>query len=69
MDTGTKLLFDYLRDVIYDPENAKLDFENLPKDMHEFGKGMQYFADCVIEMTSFAKSLSKGEPGCKTAFP
>ena len=69
MDTSTKLLFDYLRDVIYDPENAKLDLDNLPEDMREFGKGMQYFADCVIEMTSFAKSLSKGELDVKPPSP
>ena len=69
MDTGTKLLFDYLRDVIYDPENAKLDLDSLSEDLCEIGKGMQYFADCVTEMTSFAKSLAKGELDVKPPSP
>ncbi len=61
VNSGTKLLFDYLRDVIYDPANARLDFEKLPEDFRELGKGLQFFAECVMETAALAKALSKGD--------
>ena len=61
MDSVESVLFDYLRDVIYRPADAFLDVEKLPENFHEFAKGMQYFAQCVIEAKDMALSLSKGD--------
>ncbi len=61
MNPGAEILYNYLRDVIYDPAHAALDFEKLPEDFLELGKGLQFFAECVTETTALAKELSKGD--------
>ena len=65
MRPDIETLFNYLRDVIYEPENAALNVEKLPEDIQEFGKGLQYFVDCVIEINTLATALSKGDLGSK----
>ena len=60
MDSGLQTLFDYLGKVIYEPENASLTIEELPEHMQEFGSGLQFFAECVMETTALALALSKG---------
>ncbi|MDR3280319.1 MAG: diguanylate cyclase [Synergistaceae bacterium] len=55
------ILFNYLRNLIYSPAKAKLDIERLPEGYRDFGKGLLYFAECVMETTAMAKSLSKGD--------
>lgn len=54
-------LFTYLRNVIYDPANAELNLDELPESFHEFGKGLHFFSQCVIQTMTLAKSLSRGE--------
>ena len=61
MDTVAEILFQYLRDVIYDPANASLDLEKLPESFQDFGNGLRYFATCVMETKSLALALSKGD--------
>jgi diguanylate cyclase (GGDEF)-like protein len=60
-DPTSKILFDYLRDVIYNPSHAKLDIEHLPPDFQDFGKGIVFFVECVREITSLAKDLTNGD--------
>jgi len=60
MDSGLKTLFDYLGQVIYEPDNASLVIEDLPEHLQEFGSGLKFFADCVMETTAFALAMSKG---------
>ncbi|MDR3255653.1 MAG: diguanylate cyclase [Synergistaceae bacterium] len=55
------ILFAYLRDVIYSPDKASMDLETLPEEFQNFGKGLLYFVECVMETTALAKDLSKGE--------
>jgi len=55
------VLFNYLRDVIYEPENAVLNIEKLPEDLRELGSGLQFFSECVIEINRLASALSKGD--------
>ncbi|MDR1137998.1 MAG: diguanylate cyclase [Synergistaceae bacterium] len=55
------VLFNYLRDVLYNPQAAKLDIESLPENFRTLGKGLLYFSECVVEATAFAKALSRGE--------
>ncbi|MCL2480298.1 MAG: ATP-binding protein [Spirochaetaceae bacterium] len=61
MKPTAEILFNYLHDVIYDPPNAVLDVENLPEDFRDFGNGLQYFAECVMETKTLAQSLAKGD--------
>jgi PAS domain S-box-containing protein len=61
VDTAVKLLFDYIRDVIYNPTHAELDLEKLPQDFHDLGGGLQYLGECILETRKFANALSRGE--------
>jgi len=61
VETTADALFEYLRNVIYNPENAKLNTEDLSAEFRDLGEGLQYFADCVIVTKAFAQALSRGE--------
>ncbi|MDR1065374.1 MAG: diguanylate cyclase [Oscillospiraceae bacterium] len=60
----SEYLFEYLRDVLYDPARANMDLEKLPENFRELGQGLEFFADCVSETRTFAKFLAKGELNC-----
>ena len=61
MEQVGAVLFEYLRDVIYNPSNAKLEIEELPESFQDFGKGLRYFSECVMEAQLLAKALAKGD--------
>jgi PAS domain S-box-containing protein len=61
VDPAVKLLFDYIRDVIYNPAHAVLDVEELSPDFHDLGEGLKYLGDCILETRKFAHALSRGE--------
>ena len=56
-----KLLFEYLRQAIYSPDDVHIDLELLPPEFREFGEGLQFLAKCLGENKRFALALSKGE--------
>jgi PAS domain S-box-containing protein len=60
VDPAVKLLFDYIRDVIYNPSRAGLNVEKLPRDFHDLGEGLRYLGDCILETRKFANDLSRG---------
>jgi diguanylate cyclase (GGDEF)-like protein len=60
------MLFEYLRDLIYNPSKARLDVSQLPEEFVMLGKGLVYYAECVAETTALARDLSKGELDGKT---
>ncbi|MDR2349241.1 MAG: response regulator [Deltaproteobacteria bacterium] len=60
-DIALKILFDYLRDVIYNPTKAKLDPETLPGDARNLGLGIMFLAECIRETRAFANSLARGD--------
>jgi len=60
-ETTAGILFNYLRDVIYDYKNARLDIEKMPADFHDFANGLKYLADCLAEARDFSTTLSKGD--------
>ena len=60
MNRGADTLFEFIRNVIYDPENAELNLEDLPEDFQDIGKGIKYFAQCVLETRGLAQALAKG---------
>jgi PAS domain S-box-containing protein len=61
VDPAIKILFEYVRDVIYNPSHAVLDIEKLPPDFHDLGEGLRYLGDCILETRKFANALSRGE--------
>lgn len=61
MESTAETLFNYLRNVIYDPGNAVLDVEKLPEEFQDIGSGLKYFAECVIETKGLAQALSIGD--------
>ena len=76
MDPVAQILFDYLRDVIYNPAQATLDVESLPPGFRDLGQGLHYLAQCTFETRKFAQNLSRGaldtpppSPGNEIAAP
>jgi len=65
MESTEETLFSYLRDVIYSPSTAALDIKTLPEEFHDFGRGLQFFVDCVIETSNLTRALSKGDLNTK----
>jgi len=63
MNSVAEKLYDYLGKVIYDPDNAVLDVAELPDDWRNFGLGLKYFAESVLETQRFAHALAKGDLG------
>ena len=58
------LFFSYLRDMIYDPQNAALDEESIPEPFADVGKGMLYLNSLLVEAKAFANELSNGNLNC-----
>lgn len=61
MDNTAQILFEYLKDIIYRPAEAKLDLDVLPADFRKLGMGMQQLAEWVLEEREFAKAMAKGD--------
>jgi PAS domain S-box-containing protein len=61
VDQAVKLLFDYIRDLIYNPAHAALEVKELPPDFHDLGEGLRYLGECILETRKFANALSRGE--------
>jgi len=61
MDSAINALFNYLRDAIYEPDKASLVIEDLPEEFQEFGRGLNFYVECVKETTTLAFALSRGE--------
>ena len=61
MDAVAEVLLKYLRDVIHKPTTAVLDIEALPVDFKDLGKGIHFFAECVVQSMALANAMSKGD--------
>ena len=57
-------LFDYLRDVIYNPTKAELDPQKLPDDFGDLAQGLIYLAKIISETRAFSRELSEGNLNC-----
>lgn len=67
--TVADTLFEYLRNVIYDPTKASLNISVLPADFRDFGKALEYVGNNIIEMTTLAKELARGNLNCALPLP
>jgi len=59
-EKNCEILFEYLRDIIYDSENAKLDLEQLDEPFWKLGMGLQYLDKAVKEVKHYSAEISKG---------
>lgn len=60
MEQAIQVLFQYLKDILYAPEQANLDVDALPPELQKLGCGMRFLGDCVLEQRTFLRALSKG---------
>jgi len=61
MGGTSEILFDYLRDIFYDPAKAALELDKLDPEYVTLGKGLIYFAQCFLQYHELAESLAKGD--------
>lgn len=61
MQHTADILFDYIKDILYRPDDASLDHSVLPPDYQKLGQALDFLADCVRETRSFGKALAKGD--------
>lgn len=61
MDKTAEILFQYLKEILYHPEQAELDIETLPEDFKKLGMGLQLLAEWLTESNEFSKAMVKGE--------
>lgn len=61
MDKNANLLFEYLKNIIYEPDKAHLDLADLDQDFEKLGQGLQYFAELLAEERAFIDHLARGE--------
>lgn len=60
-----EVLFNYLKDAMYNPDKARLDIEALPESFENLGRGLVYFVECVKEARDFSKALANGNLNAK----
>lgn len=65
-DTAIKL-FEFVRDMIYDPDAAMLDTGSLDPDFRDLGEGLTVLANMLFEQRHYAEALSRGD--MSTAIP
>ena len=54
-------LFDYIRDVLYAPKQARLEPEKLIEPFRNLAKGLLFTGKCIEENRSLSKELSQGK--------
>ena len=55
------ILFQYLKDILYNPEDACLDIDRLPEDFQKLGKGMELLGKWMRETKNISLSIARGE--------
>lgn len=56
-----ELLFNYLKNIIYQPERAELELADLDKHMLRLGQGLKFLDICLREAKELADNLGNGE--------
>ena len=59
-DRNCDILFEYLRCILYEPDKASLDIEDLDEPFRKLGQGLQYLDKAVAEMKSCSAALANG---------
>lgn len=53
-------MFNYLRDILYAPKEARLEPDELPEPFRELGRGLVFIGKCIEENRALSKELSRG---------
>lgn len=61
MEKTAEILFEYLKNILYHPDKARLNPEELPPEFQKLGSGMQFLEQCVREERTFMHALAKGD--------
>ncbi len=64
MERAAQVLFEYLKNILYNPDKAALDLCELPDEFRRLGEGMQFLGQCVKEERAFAQALARGDLSC-----
>lgn len=59
-DKNCDTLFEYLRCIIYEPERAHIEIEELDEEYRKLGQGLQYLEKALAEMRDCSAALAKG---------
>ncbi|MEG1435089.1 sensor domain-containing diguanylate cyclase [Gordonibacter sp.] len=54
------ILFNCLKDILFSPDSARIEYERLPKAFKQLGEGLDYLLQCVNENRCFVTQLSQG---------
>lgn len=65
MEKTSEILFNFLRNLIYNPHKASLDLDSLAPEFKMLGQGLQLLSQMLNEERSFAKALAKGDLSMK----
>ncbi|MDO5418425.1 MAG: diguanylate cyclase [Lachnospiraceae bacterium] len=60
MDQNAEILLQYLKNMLYHPDQAQLDLSELSPDFHTLGLGMKFLNDCIQEKRAFENDLARG---------
>lgn len=63
------MLFQYLRDIIYDPAHASLELSELEEDCRALGQGLMFLDKCLQEQRAYAAALAQGDLGVAAPSP
>lgn len=55
------ILFEYLRCILYDPANAKMNIADLDPEYKLLGEGFIFLGQCIQEQRDLAQALAKGK--------
>lgn len=61
MESASDILFEYLKNILFNPSCAHIRPEELPPEFRRLGEGLQFLEECVKEHRTFARSLAKGD--------
>lgn len=67
MDNTPRLLFEYLKNIIYSPDKAKIDKNELNADFYPLADGLAYLLKLLNEQRELSTALAKGD--LSTALP
>lgn len=59
-ESNCRLLFEYLRSILYERPIQKLDLEELEPSYQNLGEGMQFLQRAIEELLTYSENLSKG---------
>ena len=61
MGKTEEVLFNYVRDIIYNPKKAAIDLNEIDESFHDVAKGLTFLNQCLLEVRVLAERLAEGD--------